>query len=932
MRCRYCNERLNLFKSLSGSSFCSKEHQKLYEEAEASKGLERLLEFVEKDAKPGKARPPAPLDAAPPTAKPGKHDAKARELGKLEPAQMIPVTAEKVIEPTDPVREPPIAGFRLERVAPTAESPSLPVTPNLEILESSFTQEPPAPPSMKFEIDVPAPPPEEPPLPLASWSNPAFPEIQVVADSTETPGVGSVGPVTVALEMPSLAAPDNCPPPALASWCSAPPLEIKTSNPFELPSVGSVRPRESTLKMLSPRPLPPASGAAIPRCSSEATGPRIAVPAVLDSRRFTNLARLNPLHRELLSATGKAKWLSVRASSPALPHLGVLELGAPPQVKVGAPAPAAIDVSGAMTRSGAGRGITPVAPAVPRSAKTDAPALSRSSALKLSALPQTNRGLAAIDMSGPMIRTGASKTISPPGALSQTARTLVTGAGANLILAGVQNAPGSELATLPALLEYQPRALHRTGAQPAAAGLPREAFATLKLDQSNRSEPIAMVGAMTRAGLSRALRQPQAPGSRLVTALNSRETLHRIAAAVRKIPDPQEFAISPHRSARQEFIAPGVDSTAPACVAGIDPVIVHKNFTIHESDTLLAIGITDVTKPPIVWRPLCLLDFAVRRQLLAIGINCEARRFLVEIQEKDASQPCAISPVRQPRQDCLCPVFVWPTKTRLRSGSASVGWFHESDGVEPSFQPGPPASGLFSLRFAPGSFNIDAAALAFDRTVRSLAVGVCEQVRRDQKAQGLARSQPLGTSPLSLVALPRPLLTRLGIRCIANFNQVSSIANPPKRGAAPRALAAESVTEQKLTTTLPPFTRSGVGFGFGISSYAEKKSRGADPVDLQNAPAASGPRPSPVRTQPASMLVLPPLSIPVGSSNRRPNVGWATVLSSKVSNARRPALALDLGAQTSPPEVLAANALPRRRGPTLPVVTAELEEFTIINR
>ena len=62
MRCRYCKEKLNLFKSLARSSFCSPEHQKLYEEAEASKGFERLLQFVEKDVKP----PAAARQSAPP--------------------------------------------------------------------------------------------------------------------------------------------------------------------------------------------------------------------------------------------------------------------------------------------------------------------------------------------------------------------------------------------------------------------------------------------------------------------------------------------------------------------------------------------------------------------------------------------------------------------------------------------------------------------------------------------------------------------------------------------------------------------------------------------------------------------------------------------------------------------------------------------------
>ena len=69
MKCSYCKQKLNLFKSLAGSSFCSPEHQKLYEQAEASKGFERLLQFVERDAKPtSPAKPAVPPPAAPPPA------------------------------------------------------------------------------------------------------------------------------------------------------------------------------------------------------------------------------------------------------------------------------------------------------------------------------------------------------------------------------------------------------------------------------------------------------------------------------------------------------------------------------------------------------------------------------------------------------------------------------------------------------------------------------------------------------------------------------------------------------------------------------------------------------------------------------------------------------------------------------------------------
>src|ERR1700688_2780517 len=140
MRCRYCNKRLNLFKSLGGSSFCSQEHQKLYEEAEANKGLERLLQFVEKDPKSGPAKPlAAPVAKAPEVAP-------VKKVEPTPPPAPIPQTiAAKT--PDEPV-EPPFAGFLLEPIAPAVTNLGS-LNPSFDVLEASFPAEPAALPALR---------------------------------------------------------------------------------------------------------------------------------------------------------------------------------------------------------------------------------------------------------------------------------------------------------------------------------------------------------------------------------------------------------------------------------------------------------------------------------------------------------------------------------------------------------------------------------------------------------------------------------------------------------------------------------------------------------------------------------------------------------------------------------------------------------------
>ena len=171
MKCRHCKQKLNLFKSLAGSSFCSPEHQKLYEEAEANKGFERLLQFVEKDAKPtSPAKPAAPPPASKVEPQPAANvEAKAAPPAVVPEPQTIVAKAEKA---PDSASEPPMGGFLPQPASPVASASSV-LSANFEVPEAGFPSDSPALPSFKFEIattDLQKQAEEAPP-PLATWSN-----------------------------------------------------------------------------------------------------------------------------------------------------------------------------------------------------------------------------------------------------------------------------------------------------------------------------------------------------------------------------------------------------------------------------------------------------------------------------------------------------------------------------------------------------------------------------------------------------------------------------------------------------------------------------------------------------------------------------------------------------------------------------------------
>jgi hypothetical protein len=490
----------------------------------------------------------------------------------------------------------------------------------------------------------------------------------------------------------------------------------------------------------------------------------------------------------------------------------------------------------------------------------------------------------------------------------------------------------------------------------------------LKLAQVDKSTAIATNGAMTRAGVARAVRQPQASIQRSASVLGAIDILNRVSSDVQNTPGHPQYAISA-RLAEKECVVRAVGSAVPESAAGVAPLITPINLTIRVSDTAVANGITDVMKPAAVSGPLYIPDVPASRPTVSIGIDNAARTVLGEVQAKDRSKGCAISPVRQALRDCLRPEILWHTETWLRRATATVDWFHASDCAGKIFPSGAPAAHLFSIRFAPESFNMDLPAIAIDRVARRLTL---EPARSEQEAQTLPRSQPSRSSPLSLVVLPLTFVTQLASRYVVNLNQFTSISNQTKRGTSLPATASAPAEEHKLVMALPQSAASRVSLAFLLSSHAAVKSPLTEPIDGKNAGATLGPHPSPVRAQPASMLVLPGLTIPVTTIRWGTSGGWATVTSlsqanqdgfpassseeSSLSslgcladalrvdpavtrevaalrlNPRRPSISLDLGVQTSAHGVPAANALPRRTGPRLPVVTTRLDGLIIAGR
>ena len=821
MKCRHCKQKLNLFKSLAGSSFCSPEHQKLYEEGEANKGFERLLQFVENDAKPTSPAKPA---ATPPASKVKPQPAANVEAKAAPPAvvpepQAIVAKAEKA---PDSVSEPPMGGF-LPQPASPATGASSALSANFEVPEAGFPSDSPALPSFKFEI--------------------ATTDLQNQAEGA---------------------------PPPLATWSNVSPAGIDSKKAFiEVTSVSSVRPRAIDLAVPAPESHLPLAGGLIGQSFCDSRVLQVSVQAVIDTREFAHLARLNALPAEPRTVNETAHRVSAKLGAPVLSQPDAVVLSAPSPTKDS-------------------RDVT-------------------------------------IGMSGAMTRTGVGRQVAPPAA-------------------------------------------HGPARQFKLSALPRTAAANLNFGQTDRPA-VAMNGAMTRAVVAKAVRQPQTPVSRFVNTLGSHQILNLLSAGVQNTARPRGCSILPPLAAQGGCVAPEFESSMPESAAGIPATFAHRKLIVRETDTAVARGITDVIKPAAVSSPLLVPSAPGFQRSIRIAVEHVVREIVVNVQAQDRSLGCVISAARPTRRDCLRPVFLWSAEAWLGSATASVGWFHETDCAVEALASGAPSARQFTIRFAAESFSLDRPALARDRISRQLALAVCEW---KAEAQRLARSQPSRTSPLSLVARPQTGATTLAVRQVAKLNRFGSIVNPANGGAVASAFTSASVDEHKLAMSLPQLAGSELVFVSRLSSSASLKSPFLHPAQSKNPQDGSRPQPSPLRIQPASMLVLPGSTMTIRRIRWAASGGWAAVESPSLSklgpahvssseqttlsslrcladavgadrnevresavlrlNPKRPVIALDLGAQTSSHGVPAANALPRRSGPKLPVVKAQLDDLSVERR
>ena len=813
MRCRYCKEKLNIFKSLAGSSFCSPEHRKLYEEAEANKGFERLLQFVEKDGKGSAGPAKAPVK---PLAQPDTPPVVPEPVAAPEP-----VVSAHVERAPDAAAEPPVAEFFREKIAPVAVSAPSRLEPNFEALEPDFPGESPALPSFKFEIAAAVPEASVPEKSSGEW------------------------------------------PPQLASWSHTARTAVDTTQPpTAIPSVGSVRPR--TIALSVPSPVTRSSAAAVPPllCGSQSAGLEVRVQALIDTRDIANLALLNALPRQARTVTENSTQGPADPGLAALPQAGALQ----------------------------------------------------------TLLPSAQKGReTTLGMSGAMARAGIGRSVSPP----------------------VPRWPATRL---------------------ALSQLTRPGF--LKVDRGDGFSAVAMNGVMTRSGVARALRQPRASAKMVTGTLGSNQVLNQVVPEIQNAPGMQQCRITPARPAQRECIVPASNASAPGVISGLAPAGDRRKVTIQECDTPAG-GIRDVITPAVVSSPLFIPDIPAFRPFTGIALNRAIRRVTAQAQTNDRAQHCQGSPARSKQRDCLFPAILWTSKTWLPSAIASVTWFHESDCISPAFPSAAAATSRRPLRFAPEPHRIQAPQMACDRRSRHFTLSACEW---KLEVQGLARSRFLAPSPLSLVTRPRPCITLLAARSIATLTRFSSIANAAQRGPAASPATSALTAEHMQMAALPGLPRS-LGAGVRSPVYAAVKWIPIGPAGPQGTGVADRPQPSPLRVQPASMLVMPRLSITVRRTRWAAKARWATVASPRQSrhdaiqllsseetslpalrsladaltldgtavrdsaalrlHPGRPAISMELGAQTPAPGVLAANALPRRRGPTLPLAAPRLNESIV---
>jgi hypothetical protein len=280
MYCQYCNQRLSIFKLLSGQPFCSKEHRELYLNTQSKDAIKRLLSsFSEEDASKQPLKPTAPptSDAPAPAGTPVTFSVPEPSVPKpLTEVALVPRQQQPALEA--PANDPPEASFIPQPLPAPRNRPAT-------LIAKTVTQEPTA------QVRLPvSPSPKQ--APLESPVELAEPQARAEAEAEPEPPLAVMTPLGLdipAASLPLEASPvtsvpvepeEN--PPSIVSITVRRVVVVREAGLLSLPA-GDAHPSETAAVVPEPEeiavaPAPPALVASETECTPDASAPDVLTP------------------------------------------------------------------------------------------------------------------------------------------------------------------------------------------------------------------------------------------------------------------------------------------------------------------------------------------------------------------------------------------------------------------------------------------------------------------------------------------------------------------------------------------------------------------------------------------------------------------------------------------------------------------------------
>ena len=483
--------------------------------------------------------------------------------------------------------------------------------------------------------------------------------------------------------------------------------------------------------------------------------------------------------------------------------------------------------------------------------------------------------------------------------------------------------------------------------------------AELPLMNAQPVSPVGKINTATNAeDVTKAIRQPPAGKlQRITSSLKTSPARGSIVARLQEADAKCQADTSEVRAAQSNYVMPRALPSVPAHSAPASPLMMPCEPLPAEDASGALRG---PARAAVIGSPICVPNGADQAHSPAIAFESAARGVLPGIQSID-TPACASVPARFAQQAARVSNtrhIEWPKKASMSAGNAFLSDMDARDRVAQGFPSEVQAAYRTAMLLAQAEFDLANPVVGTSDVTQEVAL---ERVDW-QSRRGLSHSKPAPPSPLSLVALPKRYIVGMGQRRLARVRQFSGITNAAKPSLADKKAEPGSHSERAPVVALPRFMHSGVVLHFSFHRDAKT----LPILAAERKSAAGGDRnPSPLRMQPASMLVLPEFSIPFRNIQWQATTGWATitprlsrnddqqVVSSHQDRAmpslerladalrvdsgtapqgfraqvQRVAMLLDLRIKPSAKDITPAHALPRRTGPRLPVVKARLNDL-----